>query len=637
MKVISLYFLISITIIAQVDTSMYGLRGYEDLEGNTQLFYRIYSDSSIYKGNGNYKGVSRNDIYHFDVNRNIDSLFIFDYINYSQPLPSFGQTVSDFEFVDNTLTNFYQCGDGVTSFEPNPVVVFNREYDNEFIVDSFHGITLNIEVSRADSNNIVYVSTNDGIYAKSSNWEFQLISTTENYRLVSINKNQQNIMFVENKDNYLFKSIDTGATFYVVDSSGVTFNSNYINRFFFYDSDSLHIYRVGYNGKKYYLQVSDNSGEQNTWQTKFESESEIFISYDSTQSGSLFIGTNGKIYTSDNYGETFKLYKKLSKTVKGIYKKPNSDLLFVTTPYSLLEINSDSINILKQMINYEALSYYPLHIGDKWQYKINTSHIASDSVQETKIGECEIIGDTIIQSKKYFIRESIGIDIDIYGNNPKEFLRIDSITGLVYNFNLNKENIVDSLFATENDTTNSFYIIKVFYNNILGLRTKSKLYLSSVISGYDYYSWEISENFGFSKMSYSDATTLTKYEYELVYAKINGKEYGTLVGINVKNNLQNDYKLSQNYPNPFNPTTTIKYQIPEHSAQTNVASDFSPSNVELKIYDILGKEVTTLVNKKQNPGNYKVIFDASNLSSGVYYYQLKIGRFTETKKMLLLR
>ena len=114
-------------------------------------------------------------------------------------------------------------------------------------------------------------------------------------------------------------------------------------------------------------------------------------------------------------------------------------------------------------------------------------------------------------------------------------------------------------------------------------------------------------------------------------------KYDPVIGDVEKNKKSEQFNLSQNYPNPFNPTTTIKYQIPEHSAQTNVASDFSPSNVELKIYDILGREITTLVNEKQNSGNYKVIFDASNLSSGVYYYQLKIGRFTETKKMLLLR
>ncbi len=94
--------------------------------------------------------------------------------------------------------------------------------------------------------------------------------------------------------------------------------------------------------------------------------------------------------------------------------------------------------------------------------------------------------------------------------------------------------------------------------------------------------------------------------------------------------LNNNFKLEQNYPNPFNPTTTISYSIP------NVES-FQATTVELIVYDILGKEVVTLVNKQQSSGNYQIAFDASNLSAGFYYYQLKAGNNIETKKMILLK
>ena len=90
------------------------------------------------------------------------------------------------------------------------------------------------------------------------------------------------------------------------------------------------------------------------------------------------------------------------------------------------------------------------------------------------------------------------------------------------------------------------------------------------------------------------------------------------------------YSLSQNYPNPFNPTTKIKYSIP------SVETEYIPS-VQLKIYDLLGKEVTTLVNEKKQPGNYEVEFNASSLPSGVYFYKLSAGNFTETKKLVLLK
>ncbi len=91
------------------------------------------------------------------------------------------------------------------------------------------------------------------------------------------------------------------------------------------------------------------------------------------------------------------------------------------------------------------------------------------------------------------------------------------------------------------------------------------------------------------------------------------------------NAINEDFVLYQNYPNPFNPATTIKYSIPN--------SGF----VSLKIYNILGKEITTLVNRKQAAGNYEINFDASNLTSGVYIYQLNSGKKVQVKKMLLLK
>jgi photosystem II stability/assembly factor-like uncharacterized protein len=85
------------------------------------------------------------------------------------------------------------------------------------------------------------------------------------------------------------------------------------------------------------------------------------------------------------------------------------------------------------------------------------------------------------------------------------------------------------------------------------------------------------------------------------------------------------YHLSQNYPNPFNPVTTIKFSVPEISYVT------------FKVYDMLGKEITALVNEEKPAGSYEVKFDGSNLSSGIYFYQLKAGSFIQTKKMILLK
>ncbi len=99
-----------------------------------------------------------------------------------------------------------------------------------------------------------------------------------------------------------------------------------------------------------------------------------------------------------------------------------------------------------------------------------------------------------------------------------------------------------------------------------------------------------------------------------------------VVGVQKENtHLPEKYVLHQNYPNPFNPSTTISYSLP------------TQSQVELKIYDVLGREVATLVNKEQNTGSYQVQFNASNLGSGVYFYQIRAGSFVERKKMILLK
>jgi len=93
----------------------------------------------------------------------------------------------------------------------------------------------------------------------------------------------------------------------------------------------------------------------------------------------------------------------------------------------------------------------------------------------------------------------------------------------------------------------------------------------------------------------------------------------------------NEFNLNQNYPNPFNPTTIIKYSLPSVETTRRVVS------TKLTVFDMLGREIATLVNKKQSMGSYEVEFDASNLTSGIYFYTLRSGGFVESKKMLLIK
>ncbi len=114
--------------------------------------------------------------------------------------------------------------------------------------------------------------------------------------------------------------------------------------------------------------------------------------------------------------------------------------------------------------------------------------------------------------------------------------------------------------------------------------------------------------------------TGTLYFDDLSVEKIDG-----VTGITDVNETPKTYQLLQNYPNPFNPSTIISYQLPKQGF------------VSLNIYNILGQKVAQIVNEVQNAGSYQANFDASNLPSGLYIYQIKAGSFVQSKKMMLLK
>lgn len=116
-----------------------------------------------------------------------------------------------------------------------------------------------------------------------------------------------------------------------------------------------------------------------------------------------------------------------------------------------------------------------------------------------------------------------------------------------------------------------------------------------------------------------------KYSYQLKQIDFDGSYNIYNLNSEVIIGTPVSYSLSQNYPNPFNPATQIKYSIPENGFVT------------LKVYNILGKEVATLVNENKTAGDYSINFSAKNLSSGVYFYSIKAGNFTQTKKMTILK
>jgi len=128
-----------------------------------------------------------------------------------------------------------------------------------------------------------------------------------------------------------------------------------------------------------------------------------------------------------------------------------------------------------------------------------------------------------------------------------------------------------------------------------------------------------------NEYSFVDEESLSgAIQYRLKQIDVDGEfEYSDVV--NVSANLPDKFELMQNYPNPFNPSTKISYSLPEKS------------NVKLKVYNTLGQEVVTLVNKSQEAGSYNLIFNAEKLSSGVYFYSIRTNENASVKKMILLR
>lgn len=134
----------------------------------------------------------------------------------------------------------------------------------------------------------------------------------------------------------------------------------------------------------------------------------------------------------------------------------------------------------------------------------------------------------------------------------------------------------------------------------------------------------------FSGQTFQDVDKVMIYNNRLYAAAYTGLWYRELSEIitgveNSTNENPKEYKLEQNYPNPFNPVTQINYSIPK---QTNVV---------IKIFDCSGKEIQTLVNENKSAGNYSAEFNASALSSGVYFYRIETDGFSETKKMTLIK
>lgn len=260
---------------------------------------------------------------------------------------------------------------------------------------------------------------------------------------------------------------------------------------------------------------------------------------------------------------------------------------------------------------------FPLRLGNSWTYLIEHNQRVKITIIDSAY---------VFNGKKYFL------------TNHGRLLRLDTLDNIYYyfNFSSNEEvpyykagiNLNDTVRYFVNKIPEWFYCQNIFSSNVFGQNLKVKLMKHHQSGGLVQNDRSVTDELGMLLFIISPTGNVA---YRLLGCVIDGIVYGDTVAVSVDDNFTefpNEFRLYQNYPNPFNPSTKISWRSPVGSHHT------------LKIFDVLGREVATLVDEYREAGYHEVEFNVAqtiSLCSGVYFYQLKVGNFVQTKKMILMR
>ncbi len=268
--------------------------------------------------------------------------------------------------------------------------------------------------------------------------------------------------------------------------------------------------------------------------------------------------------------------------------------------------------------------YHPLSKGNIWIY-----HVTAPP-SRTWYRHREIVGDSIIDGKTYrIVTETNSLD----SVARITVARFDTSTGCYYTRASSADILEDSTVTfTPNSSFGGSYDCKVFKSLDTGIVLQTLTTTRQIGEGNlikeDAMSWSYSYGLGLVFQTDVQLVLFQPIEtLQLVYAKIDGKEYGSVpVSVSTRDKrVPASFALSQNYPNPFNPITTISFDLPSRSL------------VSLKVFNLLGKEVSRIVSGELEAGSYTRQWNAADMPSGVYFYRLQAGNFNETKKLILLK
>jgi hypothetical protein len=601
--VLVLLFLCSFTSI--YSQQFHSLDGIEGSTGQTILIYRLGSDQYSY-----------NPIIKFNVQTGYEQQ-IMEAHSIIYPIGADIKSVQDFEFFPGDTANFMNIGDQIYMDYGSYIA------KNDSSVFGYFSPFYGVDISKQNPLKVFVFDGVGPIRSWDGGYTFpeDSIPAVANFIPIALADFDDNVLFGLNEDLQLARNGE------LVDTSLVIFDQ-YSK--FLYDANQFHVYRVNKTYGGYNLNISNNKGNANTWEQKFyPSEHPVFLTIDLGESGEIYYAEGRSIYKSVNNGYSFSLYKTLPSKLVGIYKKPNSEILYAASKYKIYKVRPDTTITIKSLpIPNDVFSWFPLAVGNRWVYKVTSlDENCFWTIGETE--ECNIITkDTVINGYTYFKFEPPLI-------NEYEFIRIDSTEGklktipvysdsaeaTLYNFLME---VGDTILFDPIDPYGGFILVNEETENIFGTNRLVRNFIAlwflpppySLVKGIGYYADSFCEFGGHVRA--------------LKGCVVDGTVYGDTTFTDVEdeqNFLPTEYKLEQNYPNPFNPSTKISWQSPVGSWQT------------LKVFDILGREVATLVDEYRDAGSYNVQFTMHNLqlSSGIYFYQLNAGSFIETKKMILIK
>jgi hypothetical protein len=275
-------------------------------------------------------------------------------------------------------------------------------------------------------------------------------------------------------------------------------------------------------------------------------------------------------------------------------------------------------------------SFYPLEVRNLWQVRFRGA---------TWLDTMRVDGDTVMPNGKRYSKVQRSFKFLPFPYHSQQFERVDSAgsTWLYDDQNLDG-NASASELLMERFSSQLNAPWPSYRRSIVGdsarIISRGKILTSlaadSILAVVVEYPFRYGET---TRIKFGLGVGILMETFELlvqdtlVGARVGARSYGTLTGVRGDrgNASPNDFDLSQNYPNPFNPSTTITYDLPARS------------HVRLRIFNVLGQEVATLVDGNVEAGGHQVQWNAGRLASGVYLYQLKTGGHVETKKMVVLR